>query len=133
MAQEEHHLQMPTACPERTHQDLDDHLQGLVAEWIFNLDGVGISDFEANKTKEVIIPAATLGPTIHHEVPRNVKHISVITCLLAAGELLLLHIVELQNFPVVQEHLKKQGVRFDRAFRLDMQPEALLGSWHLPR
>jgi hypothetical protein len=43
-----------------------------------------------------------------------VKHISLIVCLSAAGASLLPYIVTSQNSPVVQEHLKKQGVCFGR-------------------
>jgi hypothetical protein len=83
---------------------------------MFNLDGVGISDWEDHKRKKVIVPAAMLGQTIHHEISRNVKHSSVIACVSAAGESLLPRIVTSQNSPVVQEHLKKQGVRLGSDF-----------------
>jgi hypothetical protein len=47
-----------------------------------------------------------------------VKHISVIACLSDAGESLLHYIVTSQNSSTLQEHLKKQGVRFGRDFAL---------------
>jgi hypothetical protein len=53
---------------------------------VFNLDETGISDWEDRKMKKAIIPSAMLGQTIHYEVSRNVKHISVIARLSAAGE-----------------------------------------------
>jgi hypothetical protein len=55
-----------------------------VAELVFNLDEVGISDWEHRKTKKVIAIAAMFGQTIHHGVSRNAKRISVISCLSAA-------------------------------------------------
>jgi hypothetical protein len=59
-----------------------------------------------------------LGDTMHHGVSRNVKHISVIARLTAAGESLLHYIVTSQNSPTVQEHLKKQSVCFGKDFAL---------------
>jgi hypothetical protein len=59
-----------------------------------------------------------LQKTIQHlnENERNVKHISVIACVSAAGESLLHYIVTSQNSPTVHEHPKKQGVRFGSDF-----------------
>jgi hypothetical protein len=48
---------------------------------VFNLDEVGISDWEDRKTKKAIALAAMLRPTIHHGVFRNVKYILVIACM----------------------------------------------------
>jgi hypothetical protein len=85
---------------------------------VFNLGEVGISAWENGKTKELIALAAMFGQTIHHGVSRNVKHISVIACVSAAGESLLHDKVTSQNSPTVQEHLTKQRVRFGRDFAL---------------
>jgi hypothetical protein len=71
---------------ERTVQDLKEHVMRCVAELVFNLDEVGISDWEDRKTKTVIVPATMRGQTIHHEISRTVKHISVITCISVAEE-----------------------------------------------
>jgi hypothetical protein len=57
-----------------------------VAELVFNLDEVGISDWEDRKTKTAIVSATRRGQTIHHEISRTVKHISAIACVSAAGE-----------------------------------------------
>jgi hypothetical protein len=51
---------------------------------IHNPDEVGISDWEDRKMKKVIVPAAMLGQTTYDGVSRNVKHILVIACVLAA-------------------------------------------------
>jgi hypothetical protein len=65
-----------------------------------------------------------LDQTIHHAVSRNVKHISVIACISAAGESLLPYIVTSQNSTAVQEHLKKQEVCFrgDMIFKSNQKP-----------
>jgi hypothetical protein len=66
-----------------------------VAELMFNLDEVGISDWEdrKTKTKTVIVPATMRGQTIYHEISRTVKHISVISCVSAARESLTPYII----------------------------------------
>jgi hypothetical protein len=70
-------------------QDLHDYVQGCVVELVLDLDEIGISDWENRKTTKAMVPAAMLGPMLHHGVSRNVKQISVIACMSAAGELLL--------------------------------------------
>jgi hypothetical protein len=101
-------------------RDLQDSVQGWVAELVFNLDEVGISDWEDRKTRKAIIPAVMVGQTIHHGVSRNVKHISVIGCMSAARESLLPYIVISQNSPTVQEQLKKQSVPVGRDMILQL-------------
>jgi hypothetical protein len=56
------------------------------------------------------------GQTIHREISRTVKHISVIACVSAAGASLTPYIVTSQAPTLVQERLKKQGVRFGTDF-----------------
>jgi hypothetical protein len=74
---------------ERTEQYLKEHIQRCVAELVSNLDEVGISDWGDRKTKTVIVPATIHGQTIHNEISRTVKHISVIACISTAGESLI--------------------------------------------
>jgi hypothetical protein len=76
-AQEEQRLQVPRVVLERTSQDLNDHVQGCLAELVFNLDEVGISDWEDHKIEKVIALTAMLAQTIHHGVSRNLKYLSV--------------------------------------------------------
>jgi hypothetical protein len=97
---------------ERTIHDLNEHLQGCLAEPVFNLDEVVVSDLEDRKTRKVVVPATMEGQTIHHGISRNVKYISVIACVLAVGESLPTYIVTSQNSSPVQEQLRKHGVRF---------------------
>jgi hypothetical protein len=73
-----------------------------------------MSDWEDRKTRKVFVPATMEGQTIHHGVSRNVKYISMIACVSAAGESLPPDVVTSQNFPPVQEQLRKHGVRFGR-------------------
>jgi hypothetical protein len=94
-----------------------------VAELVFNLDEVGISDWEDRKTKTVIVPAAMRAQTIHHEISRTVKHISVIACVSAAEESLTSYIITSQASRPVREQLKKHGVQFGTYFVLRSNPK----------
>jgi hypothetical protein len=64
---------------------------------VFNLDEVGISVWEDRKTKTVVIPKLMSKQTIHHKINWNVKHVSVIACVSAAGESLIPYIVTSQD------------------------------------
>jgi hypothetical protein len=70
---EEQCSQVPRVFLKRTIQDLDDYVQGCLAELVFNLDEVSVSDWEDRKTKAVILPAGVRGQTIHPGVSRNVR------------------------------------------------------------
>jgi hypothetical protein len=45
---------------------LRDHVQGMKFELVFNLDEVGISEWEYRKDRKVIVPKTMDGQTIHH-------------------------------------------------------------------
>jgi hypothetical protein len=85
-AEEEQRLQVPRVFLGRTIQNLNEDVQGCVAELVFNLDKVGMSDLEDRKTKNVVVPGTMEGQTIHHGASRHVKHVSVIACVSAARE-----------------------------------------------
>jgi hypothetical protein len=84
--QEQQHLQVPRVFLDDTVQNLNKCVQECVDELVFNLDEVRISDWEDRKTRTVLVPATMRGQTIHHEISRAVKHISVIAFVSAAGE-----------------------------------------------
>jgi hypothetical protein len=60
-------------------------IQGCAADLVFNLDEVGISDWEDRKPKTVGVPITARAQTIHSRISRNVKHISVVSCTSAGG------------------------------------------------
>jgi hypothetical protein len=61
---------------------------------------------------KVIVSRSIGEQTVHHKVNRNLKHISVIECVSAAGESLIAYIVTAQDSLHVRKQLKKKGVRF---------------------
>jgi hypothetical protein len=56
-------------------RNLNEHVQGCISELVFNLDEVGVSDWEDRKTGKVVVPATMDGRPIHRAVSRNVKRI----------------------------------------------------------
>jgi hypothetical protein len=65
--------------------------QGRVPELAFVLDEIviSLSDWAHRKIKKGLIHAAMFDQTTCHGVSRNVKHISLIVCVSAAGESLI--------------------------------------------
>jgi hypothetical protein len=87
-------------------------VQGRLAELVFNLDEVGISESDDQKTKIVIVPISVSEHTMHHKVNGNLTHVSVIACILAAKGGLTPYIVTSQDQIHVPEQSKKHGGRF---------------------
>jgi hypothetical protein len=116
-------LQIPRMFPERTVHDLKEHIQGCVVEPVFNLDEVGISDWQDRETRKVLAPATMRRQTIYHRISRTVKHISVIACVSVAVASLTPYMITSQDSALVREQLKKQGVRFGPNFVLKSKSE----------
>jgi hypothetical protein len=91
--QEEARREVPRVFLDETICCLREYVQGMKAELVFNLDEVGLSEWEDRKDKRVIVPMKMDSQTIHHRASRNVKHISIITCITAGGESLTPYIV----------------------------------------
>jgi hypothetical protein len=83
-------------------------VQSRRTDLVFNLDEVGISEWEDRKPKNVIVPKSMGEQTVHHQVNRNLKHVSIIASVLAAGESLIPYIVTSQDSLSVREQLKKR-------------------------
>jgi hypothetical protein len=60
---------------------LREFVQVMKEELVFDLDEVGMSDWEDRKDKKVVVPAALDSQMIYHRVSRNVRHISIIACI----------------------------------------------------
>jgi ribosomal protein L11 methylase PrmA len=63
--QEQQRFQVPRVFLDRIVQNLNEHVQRRVAELLFNLDEVGISDWEDRKTRKVLVPARVTRQTMH--------------------------------------------------------------------
>jgi hypothetical protein len=83
--QEETRLQVPRVFLEETIGIMQERLHGRPFELVFNLAEVGISDWEDRRPKKVVAPITTRAHNIHHRASRNLKHISIVTCICASG------------------------------------------------
>jgi hypothetical protein len=116
--QETPRLEVPRCFLDETIHCITQFVQGRPLELVFNLDEIGISEWEDRKPKKVIVPLSARGQTIHHKTNRALKHVSLIACVSAAGESLTPYILTSQDSPKVRERLKKHGVRFGTDFLL---------------
>jgi hypothetical protein len=96
-SQDEQRLQVPRAFIERAGRELNEDVQGCIFELVLNLGEIGISDWEDRNARTVFVAATKDGRPLTHAVSRNVKHISVISCMSAAGESLMPYIITSQN------------------------------------
>jgi hypothetical protein len=60
-------------------------LKGHPADLVFNLDEGEISDWEDRKLKKAVVPIMVAAHDIHHRISRNVRHISIASCISASG------------------------------------------------
>jgi hypothetical protein len=112
--QESQRLEVPRCFLEETIRCLGEFVQGRPAELVFNLDEVGISDWEDRQTKKVIVPLSAREQTIHHKINRGLKHVSIIACVSAGGESLTPSVVTSQNSPAVRQALKNAVCALER-------------------
>jgi hypothetical protein len=110
--QESSRLEVPRCFLDQTIQCLTELVQGCRVELVFNLDEVGISDWEDRQSKKVIVPVSARERAIHHKINRRLKHVSIIACISAAGESLMPYVVTSQDSLPVRDALKKRGMRF---------------------
>jgi hypothetical protein len=111
-------LEVPRCFLDRTRRCTTQFVQGHPTELVFNLDEVRTSQSEDRRLTNVIVPLSARGQRIHHTMNRELKHVSLIACVSAAGESLTPYIVTSQDSRTVRERLKKHRVRFGTDFIL---------------
>jgi hypothetical protein len=79
--EEQPHLQVPQIFPDETRSWIQEAVNGRLIGGVFNLDEVGSSEWEDHKSKNVLVPVTSAGQTVHHGISRNLKHITIITCV----------------------------------------------------
>jgi hypothetical protein len=87
IAQKNYRLQIPREFLEETLRYMEDAVQNLVRDLVFNLDELGVSEWKDQKPKRVVIPASLSGQTIHHGVNGNLEHVTIVSCVAASGTL----------------------------------------------
>jgi hypothetical protein len=78
-------VQVARVFLERTVCGMHDVVKRRPADVVLNLDEVRVSDWEDRAPKRVVVPRTATLHSIHHPLPRSVKHISVVACISASG------------------------------------------------
>jgi hypothetical protein len=76
-----------------------------------NLDEIGISEWEDRTQRKVIVPSTMRGQTNFHGIHRNLKHVSVVAYISAAGKHMTPFFVCSQVHDTVERNFKTQGFR----------------------
>jgi hypothetical protein len=97
----------------------------MKAELVLNLGEIDMSEWEDQKDKKVIASKMMDGQTIHYRASRNVRHISIITCIIASGEPLTPYIVPSHDSAPVCRRLMSRGV----CLRVDFMSRQRLKSY----
>jgi hypothetical protein len=109
--QENPRLEIPRSFLDTMVECLRQYVQECCVDLGFNLDELGISEWEDPVARKVIVPVSMSGRTIHHGVHRNLKHRSVVCCVLASGESMTAFVISSQVIDSVIERLKTDGLR----------------------
>jgi hypothetical protein len=105
-------LEVPWEFLDETTRDLREYIHGMKVELAFNLDKMGMSEWEDRKEKKGNVPMRTDGQMIHHGASRSVKNISVIAYISAGGESLTPVIMTSQISDGIHKRLINRGFRF---------------------
>jgi hypothetical protein len=87
------------------------HVQNACAELVFNLDKIGISEWEDRVERKMIVPSVMREQKIFYGIHRGLKHISVVTCISAGGDHVIHFLVSTQATDAVVRKLKTGGLR----------------------
>jgi hypothetical protein len=112
--QEEPRLQVLRIVLEETICNLHETLRGCPANLVFNLDEIGISDWEDRKPKKVVVPITVATHDIHHRMSRNVKHISIVKSISAGGACLTPYVVTSQESATFHRALEATGIQIGK-------------------
>jgi hypothetical protein len=126
LPQEEPRLQVPRVFLDETIRAMEASVQNRPADLIFNLDEVGVSEWENRNPKRVVVPRTAADHPVHHRVSRNLKHISIITCISASGACLTPYMVSSQATRPVRQQLEASGLRFGRDLILMQRTKAYI-------
>jgi hypothetical protein len=81
-------MTVPRAYLEQHIATMKTHIVGKFSELIFNLIEVGSSEREDWKARKVIAAQAVSPEDVYHSVGRRYGHVTLVTCISAAGDAL---------------------------------------------
>jgi hypothetical protein len=99
---------VPRVFVEAAIEGIRTYVHNICAYLVFNLDEIGIRDWEDRFERKVIVPSATREQKIFHGIHRGLKHISVVTCISAGGDHMIPFLVPSQATDAVVRKLKTE-------------------------
>jgi hypothetical protein len=87
--QEDTRLEVPRSQPEEHGNTLRVYLSGKCAEFVFNLDELGATDWQDRKIKKLITSAPVPKEDAYDSVSRRPLHITLLACVSAAGDVMI--------------------------------------------
>ena len=108
--QEDSRMSVPRANLKEHIANMHKYIDGRYSELVFNLDEVGTSEWEDRKPKKVFIDKSMDSDSITHSIFRRITHITILTCVSAAGDSLMPLLIMKYS---IQDSLWKTGLRQD--------------------
>jgi hypothetical protein len=109
--QDNQRLEVLRAFLEAAIEGIKTHVQNSCADLVFNLDEIGMSEWEDRVEGKVIIPSAMREQKIFHGIHRRLKHISVVRCISAGGDHMIPFLVSSRATDAVVRKLKIEWFR----------------------
>jgi hypothetical protein len=109
--QENQRFEVPRVFVEAAIEAVRTHVQNASANLVFNLDEIGISEWEDRVERKVIVPSAMRKQKVFHGIHPGLKHISVVTCISADGDHMIPFLVSSQATDAVVRKLTTEGFR----------------------
>jgi hypothetical protein len=86
------------------------HVTGKCAELVFNVDELGSTNWADRQVKKVVASAAVRKEDIYHFVARRHRHMTILTCISAAGDALTSILI---TSSPIRNSLSSHGLRQD--------------------
>jgi hypothetical protein len=88
-----------------------DDVRNSYAELVFNVDEIGVNEWEDCIERQIIVSSTMRGQMIYHGLHCNLKHISVVVCISTSEEHMTLFFVCSQVNDLLGRRLKTKGFR----------------------
>jgi hypothetical protein len=111
-------LQVPREFLIVTICEMEEAPQSSVRELASNLNELGVSEWDDRETRTVVVPAEMGSQAIHHGANRNLKHMTIGTCLAASEKHTIPFVMTSQDSGNLRRGLGKNGIEFGRHYIL---------------
>jgi hypothetical protein len=111
MSQEEPRHQVSRMFLDTILHVMEDTIHNRSMNLVFNLNEVGISEWEDRKPRKVIILITIESQLVHHTISLHLKHLSIITCIFTGGQCIIHYMVMSQDSKLVRSAVMETGLR----------------------